>query len=383
MYNNIQKAIDTFISGCWKKFDDYYKAALYGRCIYIYGSGTYGKFLFQAFSHLGYEKQIRAFINDYVTEEENLFGVPVNNLNKFEITNGKDIIVIGVQEGIDIIEKLKTKGLDYINADIDHEFYQNNLMFHVYKCINESPIWNIPKRIEMYYSGILGNDDEILSLYSEPQSKEIIKNRLLLYRTGDVSYIDNMPVNYHQYFHDDYYSISEKEIFVDCGAFDGDSIEQFVEYTKGKYQRIIAFEPDSISFEKLCEKTKKYHDVYVSCCATGKENSKMCFSSKGALGSTFSKEGTAMIDVKKLDDIFDSEKVTLIKMDIEGAELDTLMGAENLIKRCKPKIAVCIYHKLEDIITIPRYLLRIVPEYRFKVRHHSNSMCETVLYAEV
>ena len=70
-------------------------------------------------------------------------------------------------------------------------------------------------------------------------------------------------------------------------------------------------------------------------------------------------------------------------MDIEGAELDTLIGAEKTIKQNKPKLAVCIYHKIEDIITIPKYLHSIVPEYTFSVRQHSNSLLETVLYAEV
>ena len=70
-------------------------------------------------------------------------------------------------------------------------------------------------------------------------------------------------------------------------------------------------------------------------------------------------------------------------MDIEGAEMDTLIGAQKIIKRCKPKLAVCIYHRMNDIIKIPIFLKELVPEYNFKVRQHSKSMLETVLYAEV
>ncbi|MBQ4363823.1 MAG: FkbM family methyltransferase [Oscillospiraceae bacterium] len=102
------------------------------------------------------------------------------------------------------------------------------------------------------------------------------------------------------------------------------------------------------------------------------------------MGSTFSDDGNGdLTDVKKLDDILKDEKPTLIKMDIEGAELDTLIGAENTIRKYKPKLAVCIYHKIEDIITIPKYLHSLVPEYKFRVRQHSCSMLETVLYAEI
>jgi hypothetical protein len=70
-------------------------------------------------------------------------------------------------------------------------------------------------------------------------------------------------------------------------------------------------------------------------------------------------------------------------MDIEGAELDTLKGAEQLIKKYKPKLAVCVYHKFEDLYVIPQYLHSIVPAYKFVLRQHDCSLYETVLYAWV
>jgi hypothetical protein len=68
-------------------------------------------------------------------------------------------------------------------------------------------------------------------------------------------------------------------------------------------------------------------------------------------------------------------------MDIEGAELNALKGAEQIIKRYKPKLAICIYHKPEDIWTIPNLLLEFVPDYQFYIRHYSLTCFETVLYA--
>lgn len=384
MKSVIDNAADNFISGCWERFNDYYKDAISEKNIYIYGSGVYGKFLYQALCHLGYGEQIKAFINDLIAEDEVLFGVPVKNLDKLNIDNNTDIIIVGIQNNKGIIEKLKKRSLNYIDTDYDQSFYQDNLMNLVYKCIAPDTIRNMVERIKEYYSGVLGNDDEILSLYDEPLSKEIIKNRLDFYKTGNVSFINKTPVNYYQYFQDDYYSVSDNEVYVDCGAFDGDSINQFFEFTKGKYKKIIGLEPDKISFRKLCEATKDHHDVELICCATGKENTQMNFFSEGTLGSTFSESGDGeLTDVKKLDDLLYGENVTLIKMDIEGSELDSLIGAENIIKKNKPKLAICIYHKIEDIKTIPQYLHSIVPEYRFKVRQHSSSMLETVLYAEV
>lgn len=384
MKREADRAVENFISGCWKKVDDYYKDAINGKNIYIYGSGIYGKFLYNALTHLGYINQIRCFINDFVTSDnETLFDIPVKKCENIVFSNN-DIIVVGIQNDSKLKNILSKKKLKYISTDYDQSFYQDNLMQLLYKCNEYDSVRDVEGKIKAYYSEYLDKEEEILSLYDDPLSKDIIKNRLLFYKTGDVSYIDRIPVNYYQYFQEEYYSISDKEIFVDCGAFDGDSIKMFYDYTKGKYSKIIGIEPDKISFKKLCDATQKYHDIKLMCCATGKENTSIRFSSKGTLGSSiYDNEDGDLTDIKKLDDILEDEKPTLIKMDIEGAELDTLIGAEKTIKQNKPKLAVCIYHKIEDIITIPKYLHSIVPEYTFSVRQHSNSLLETVLYAEV
>lgn len=382
--NSVNEVIDRFINCCWNKMKVYYFEVLKGKNIYIFGSGIYGKFLYQAFCELGYKDSIKAFINDFIEKEEVLFDISVKKYEDFTFDRDNDIVVVGLQNNSKVIERLVQDDVNYIVADYDQSFYQDNLMYTVYKCIEVSDISDMVGKIKLYYDGVLGNDEDVLAIYDEEVSKDIIRNRLNFYKTGDVAYIDKIPVNYNQYFQDDYYTITEEEVLVDCGAFDGDSIDQFVRFTKGKYKKIIGLEPDTISFKKLIDATKDYHDVELICCATGKEEAKVCFSSKGLLGSSFSDDGEGdLTDVKKLDDILADEKVTLIKMDIEGAELDTLIGAENIIKKYKPKIAVCIYHKMDDIITIPTYLHKLVPEYRFRVRQHSSSMLETVLYAEV
>lgn len=70
-------------------------------------------------------------------------------------------------------------------------------------------------------------------------------------------------------------------------------------------------------------------------------------------------------------------------MDIEGAEMDALRGMEKLMKRDRPKLAICVYHKPEDFWEIPLYIKSVVPEYTFILRHHSHDASETVLYAYI
>ena len=89
-----------------------------------------------------------------------------------------------------------------------------------------------------------------------------------------------------------------------------------------------------------------------------------------------------MIRTAAIDDIVDkNDRVTFIKMDVEGAELESLKGARKLIKRDCPKLAVCIYHRPEDMITLPLYIKSLVPEYKLYLRSYSNSDNEMVLYA--
>ena len=98
--------------------------------------------------------------------------------------------------------------------------------------------------------------------------------------------------------------------------------------------------------------------------------------------SSISEDGSTVIETRTIDSSVDSrERITFIKMDVEGAELQSLMGAQNTIQRYRPKLAICIYHKREDMTQIPLYIKSLIPDYKLYVRHYSNNVNETVLYA--
>jgi hypothetical protein len=62
-------------------------------------------------------------------------------------------------------------------------------------------------------------------------------------------------------------------------------------------------------------------------------------------------------------------------------ELEALKGAEKTIRRYKPKLAICLYHRREDFIEIPLFIKELVPEYKFFMRHYSDYAYDTILYA--
>ena len=91
--------------------------------------------------------------------------------------------------------------------------------------------------------------------------------------------------------------------------------------------------------------------------------------------------GTDSIEVTALDVCLYYKGVTFIKMDIEGAEYEALKGAERIIREQKPKLAICVYHKPEDIWELPELILEFNESYKFYLRHYSYQDNETVLYA--
>lgn len=177
--------------------------------------------------------------------------------------------------------------------------------------------------------------------------------------------------------------LGANEVYVDCGAFDGDTILKFHKAVNGKYEKIIAFECDATNEKRLCETVARNGITNVRVINKGvwSHKTKLHFQAEGTAISTIKNSGESSIEVDAMDHVIGKEKISFLKMDIEGSELPALHGAKNLIKKNRPKLAICVYHKPEDLITIPQYLKELVPEYRLFLRHHQCISWETVLYA--
>lgn len=151
-----------------------------------------------------------------------------------------------------------------------------------------------------------------------------------------------------------------------------------------KYNKIFAFEPadDMAEYIKDRIEVENIEEIKVYKKALWNKEEKLSFLEANS-ASQITESGTLVIEGIELNRIVGDEKVTFLKLDVEGSELKALEGARNVIKRDKPRIAVCIYHKPEDIIVIPEYLLELVPEYKFYIRHYCSTPAETVLYANI
>lgn len=179
-----------------------------------------------------------------------------------------------------------------------------------------------------------------------------------------------------EYFDSDVFKMSEDEYLVDAGAYNGDSIKDFIEVTNGKFGRVYAYEMDSSVFNELSKFVEQYDKDKFKLFNAGvsDEFSKIEYS--------YNSNGEKKIEnLVTIDGTINDDKVTLIKMDIETFELKALEGAKNIIKKQKPKLSISAYHYLSDLWEIPLKIKEFDSNYKIYLRHHSPTSCDTDCYA--
>jgi FkbM family methyltransferase len=187
------------------------------------------------------------------------------------------------------------------------------------------------------------------------------------------------------YFPDGLFTFLEHEVFFDCGAFDGDSVRQYLgRRPSGGSSKVIAFEPDAATFVRLRDYVRHLPtsigaDIRVEPWAVADKSGTVRFSALGSVRSGVQESGGASVEAVALDDI--GILPTLIKMDVEGFELPALKGASALLRRQKPVLAISMYHHASDLWTIPNFLKTVVPDYNLFLRRYAEDCWELVLYA--
>ena len=213
-------------------------------------------------------------------------------------------------------------------------------------------------------------------------SKDVLEKMLCAKVTMDTNYIEEAYQPSMIYFSSEIWGELGNEVYIDCGAFDGDSILKFISICPW-YKKIYAFEAIPEIMDQCKKELKAFEDddiIYFQN-AVSESRKMLLFDAESMSGeSHMSESGNIRVEAIPLDALKD-EKVTFIKMDIEGAELEAIAGAKEIIKMYTPKLAICIYHKAGDFWKIPSEILKINKNYQFKMRQHDYEVySETVLY---
>jgi FkbM family methyltransferase len=222
-------------------------------------------------------------------------------------------------------------------------------------------------------------------LCSDEESRQQFVNQLNFRLHLDY---ESLPANLHQgYFPDLLPKLDDSTIFVDCGAFDGDSIRDFLNLQNSRFARIYAFEPDELNFARLKEfvaaldpdlsrRINLYH------AAVGQARTRVSFNATGNMSASLAADGEQTVDLLTLDEVVDpSDGAVFLKLDVEGAELDVLNGAQQLLREAKPLIAISVYHRPDDLWSLPLLLHSFDSDYNYYLRTQGEDGMDVICYA--
>ena len=338
--------------------------------VIIFGAGDQGFLALKLLKENGVE--IYAFCdNDPNKQGTTIKELPVLAPNELKHMEQEVFVIIN-----DSFYKEKQEQIKQLNMSHIHTF-RFDVFNPLFKGFTKKYVLDHLKMFEKSYQ-----------LLEDEESRNVFCGVLNSVLTGDLSYYEEVMTSTQQYFLKNLIPKLENHIFVDIGAYNGDTIEQFLEFTDGKYERIYAFEPIHSSAELIKENLKGLpnFELYEVAASNKKDKCAYYCNDYGELtmATTIQSQG-ANDDIQyfytdTIDKVINGKRVTFMKMDIEGSELEALQGASETIKTNHPYLAICVYHKKEDFIDIIQYIKQLVPDYKLYLRHHSITPSDTVLY---
>lgn len=348
--------------------------------IIIYGAGNYGQIICKLLMENGVPRDaILGFLDAAAEETSHLEGLPVYHPENKLINDQKwkeAEVIISIYCSLELQNNIKSElyELGYNNVQT---CYNVAIAFHIANNpktrISKSNFWQ--ENIENIVAGCRFWGDEL--------SLQTYVNHFLGYLTGDVNYF-LLETSHQQYFAPPPLRKKGYERFIDCGAFDGDTIRDLVNVT-GKIETLVLFEPCEKNFQKLCKYIREKHDIARNImffpCGVWEDTKQLQFNDNNQSASTIAMDGNSIIQCVAIDDAVQGIKPTFIKMDIEGAEPKALEGAAITIKNHKPDLAISVYHSLAHFWEIPKLVCQFVPEYRLYLRTYGAAGFETIMYA--
>jgi FkbM family methyltransferase len=236
--------------------------------------------------------------------------------------------------------------------------------------------WDLP-------DNLLQQGDNIAAafelLHDDP-SRQSFAAQLQLRLRADFNCI-GAPFPGDQYF-PGLFSLTADECFVDCGSYTGDTIQSFISQTDNCFRKVIAFEADSAvtprlqTFVRGVGSRAVLHNV-----AVGAHNGVVHFAGNGIGGGCVTAASGTEVPCVRLDDALAVEHASFIKMDIEGAELQALEGARGVIRRDRPVLAICGYHKPDHLWGVLLSLNNLAPDSELFLRSHRADGLDSVCYA--
>jgi len=308
--------------------------------------------------------EVGSFIDDY-TDDTEFLGRPV--IKSKDISG--DVLVVSTLLGRPLsgekkLEELGVRHLDYFS------FYENS-------GLKLAPLrfWG---RFKEEFSDNREKFDWIESLLSDAESRKTYESIISFRLSGNLKYMDSFSDREKYQYFEDFLDLSKDgEVFVDVGGFDGFTSQEFIKRCPG-YRAVYFFEPDADNYKVAENRLKANDNVHLMQMGLSDQKQTLKFSSGGSV-SEIAEDGDIEIQVDALDSLVD-DRISFIKMDIEGAESMAIDGARDVILKNHPRLAICVYHKDEDFWKIPEQIFSIRDDYNIYLRHYTEGVAETVMF---
>ncbi len=294
-------------------------------------------------------------------------------MNKLDIHFKNLITSLKVLSPDAIFDNIKTKYLqiDDYNKNAIEKFLAQ---FNYWGKLNyaEGEFEELKLRAEVLKNHV-DDFDNLFDKLGDYRSKKVLYGILNYWYNSDFNALGSArEENYSQYFDLDLIKPDAEEVYVDVGAYTGDTILNYIN-TYGIYKKIYAYEITESSIKIMQNTLKDFANIDIRKLALKDINGDMhvTTNSISTSANTVTDEGEEKVKCVTLDDDL-KEKITLIKMDIEGSEEKALIGATNHIKNDTPKLLISVYHNHDDLWKLPKLINTINDNYTFYLRYFGN-----------
>lgn len=343
-------------------FDQFSRAGFH-----IYDTGGHARYLFQELERAGFASRLLGWIDHSGNLQESvIFGKPVLGWDDLDtLPLDAPIIVAHGREFQESRHRLALEGFRNTAGVLDINAWMRG--FHLRERIETGAVL-----IERLHAAL-----------ADEESQAVLEGVLAYRLSGDISELASR-CSQPAYFVPGLFTSRQDAVFVDAGAYDGDTIRAFIEASHGDFTHIHGIEPGADNYTKLVrtvDDLKMKDRVTLHACGLGDTAGAEGYDPGGGADGRFSASGKDHVEVKRLDDLLLGTQVTMLKMDIEGAEPEALAGACRMISECRPMLAISVYHEPDHLWTLPLRVMDTWPGYRIFLRHHSTLLYETICYA--